>query len=167
MYMLRRLILSAAVLALPGSFLSCQAPGTRNAESTADERILKLEELTYPDIDSLDREQAIFIITFGNLEEHGPHVPVGSDYFQALALRDGLAGRLRETHPEYTLVLVPVVPLGEGGFNDFARQFDHIGTFGTRFATLRDVTIDLGERYVVQRHSMEMDHKDVLETLET
>jgi len=153
MYMLRRWISSAAVLALPAAFLSCQTPGTSNAESAADERILKLEELTYRDIDSLDREQTIFIITFGNLEEHGPHVPVGSDYFQAVALRDGLAGRLRETHPEYTLVLVPVVPLGEGGFNDFARQFDHIGTFGTRFATLRDVTIDLGSS--IARHGFQ------------
>lgn len=142
--MLRCVILSLVLLGLSGSFLSCQPPHATNAQSATDERVLKLEELTYPDIDRLDREQAIFVITFGNLEEHGPHLPVGSDYFQAVGLRDGLVARLRETHPERTFVLVPVVPLGEGGFNDIARQFDHIGTFGTRFETLRDVTIDLG-----------------------
>ena len=53
-------------------------------------RVLKLEELTYTDIDRLDRNRTVFILTFGNLEEHGPHLPVGSDYFQAIAFRDGV-----------------------------------------------------------------------------
>lgn len=34
--------------------------------------------------------------------------------------------------------------LSEGGFNDLARQFDHLGTFGIRFETLRAVAMDLG-----------------------
>ena len=37
-----------------------------------------------------------------------------------------------------------MIPLGEGGANDFAREFDHVGTFGTRYSTLRDVAIDMG-----------------------
>ena len=40
-------------------------------------RVLKLEELTYTDIDRLDRNRTVFVLTFGNLEEHGPHLPVG------------------------------------------------------------------------------------------
>lgn len=107
-------------------------------------RVLKLEELSFPDIDQIDRAKSIFFLTFGNLEEHGPHLPVGSDYFVATALRDAMIARLRALHPDYDFVLVPVVPLGEGGANDVAMEFDHIGTFAVRFETLRDVAIDLG-----------------------
>lgn len=107
-------------------------------------RVLKLEELTFTDIDRLDRQKSIVLLTFGNLEEHGPHLPVGSDYFQAIAVREGLVERLRRAHPDYDLVLVPIVPLGEGGANDVAFQFDHVGTFAVRFETLRAVALDLG-----------------------
>lgn len=114
------------------------------------ERILKLEELTYTDIDQLDRARTVFILTFGNLEEHGPHLPVGSDYFQAVAFRDGVVEQLSKAHPDKTFVIAPVVPLGEGGANDVAGQPEHVGTFPVRFETLRDVAIDLGSAIAQQ-----------------
>lgn len=120
------------------------AQATPKTRSKPAGRILKLEELTYTDIDKLDRLKTIFFLTFGNLEEHGPQNPVGSDYFQAIGFRDGLIGRLRAKLPDFTFVVVPVVPLGEGGANDLAGQHEHIGTFPVRFETLRDVAIDLG-----------------------
>ena len=104
-------------------------------------------------IDALDREKTVFILAFGNLEEHGPHVPIGSDYFQVKGLRDGLVDQLRQSHPDYTFVLFPVVPLGEGAMTDLARDFDHIGSFPTLFTTLRDVTIDLGSS--IARHGFQ------------
>lgn len=110
----------------------------------AAERVLKLEDLTYTDIDRLDRGRTVFVLTFGNLEEHGPHLPVGSDYFQAVAFRDGVVQDLSKAHPNYTFAIAPVVPLGEGGANDVAGQPEHVGTFGIRFETLRNVAIDLG-----------------------
>jgi creatinine amidohydrolase len=134
--------LLCAVIGPAFMIVACQAP--RPEESSLPGNVLKLEELTYSDIDELDRERSIFFLTFGNLEEHGPHVPVGSDYFQAVGVRDGLIARLDEAHPGYSFVIVPVVPLGEGGANDLARQLEHVGTFAVRFKTLRDVTIDLG-----------------------
>ncbi len=127
--------------------LGACAPAGEEAEpesAATSDRVLKLEELTFPDIDQLDREKTIFFLSFGNLEEHGPHLPVGSDYFHALAFRDGLIERLRASHPEYNFAVFPLVPLGECGANELAYQFDHIGTFGVRFQTLRDVAIDLG-----------------------
>lgn len=121
-----------------------QSGAESEAVSAAGGRILKLEELTFPEIDRLDRDRSVFFLTFGNLEEHGPHIPVGSDYFQVVGIRDRLIDRLRAAHPEYDFVLVPVVPLGEGGANDVARQFEHIGTFPVRYETLRAVAMDLG-----------------------
>src|SRR5262245_11136097 len=123
--------------------VALQCACTHRANETPSQ-IVKLEELTYTDIDRLDRSKSIFFLTFGNLEEHGPHIPVGSDYFVAIGIRDELIERLRSAHADYRFVLVPVVPLGECGANDMAGQFDHIGTFGVRFETLRNVAIDLG-----------------------
>ncbi len=122
----------------------CQPPTPPEPSTTDDDPALRLEELTYTDIDALDRERTVFLLTFGNLEEHGPHLPIGSDYYQAIALRDGLVEELSQRHPDYTFVNAPVFPLGEGGFNDMARQFEHPGAFGIRFETLRDLTVDFG-----------------------
>jgi len=113
-------------------------------------RIVKLEDLTYTDIDRLDRNRSVFILTFGNLEEHGPHLPVGSDYYQAVAFRDGVVERLSKAHPDRTFVIAPNVPLAEGGANDVAGQFEHVGTYAVRFETLRDVAIDLGSAIAQQ-----------------
>ena len=118
--------------------------GVETESVPAARQVLQLEELTFPEIDKLDREKTIFFLTFGILEEHGPHIPVGSDYFQAVGVRDRLIDRLQAVYPDYDFVVVPVVPLGEGGANDLAWQFDHVGTFSVRFSTLRDVAIDLG-----------------------
>lgn len=137
-----RLLKGFLLFCLSFFLFGCQT--ATEAPSVQDSGVLKLEELSYTDIDALDREKTIFVLTFGNMEEHGPHLPVGSDYFQVLGVREGLVKKLRQSHPGYTFVLVPVVPLGEGGFNDMARQFDHVGTFGVRFSTLRDVAVDLG-----------------------
>jgi creatinine amidohydrolase len=134
--------LLCAMIGLVFVILACQSPSSE--ETLPPGNVLKLQELTYTDIDQLDRDESIFFLTFGNLEEHGPHLPVGSDYFQSVGVRDGLVARLAESHPDYTFVLVPVVPLGEGGANDLARQLEHVGTFAVRFETLRAVTIDLG-----------------------
>jgi len=105
---------------------------------------LKLEELTYPEIAALDRAKTLVFLSFGNLEEHGPHLPVGSDYFQAVGVRDGAIERLRKAHPDFNFVLFPVIPLGEGAANDFAGQPDFPGTYSMRQSTLRDVAIDIG-----------------------
>ena len=133
-----------------GALVSALAIVVTGSVARQPERVLRLEELTYTDIDQLDRRRTIFILTFGNLEEHGPHLPVGSDYFQAIAFRDGVVERLSKEHPDRTFVIAPVVPLGEGGANDVAGQPEHVGTFSVRFETLRDVAIDLGSAIAQQ-----------------
>jgi creatinine amidohydrolase len=107
-------------------------------------RVHNLEQLTQDEIDTLDRDKSIFFLTFGNLEEHGPHMPVGSDYYRAIGIRNGLINRLHDTHPDYQFVLFPVVPIGVGGANDLVREPDHIGTYSVRYETLRNTAIDLG-----------------------
>ncbi len=121
--------------------------GTSEAETATlmpSPRIHHLEQLTQDEVDALDREKSIFFLTFGNLEEHGPHSPVGTDYYRAIGIRDRLISRLHAAYSDYEFVIFPVVPIGVGGANDFAREPDHIGTYSVRFATQRDLAIDLG-----------------------
>lgn len=120
-----------------------QAPAVKDTVEELS-RVFKLEELSYPDVDKLDRDKTIFFLTFGNLEEHGPHLPLGSDYFQAIAVREGIISQLHAAHPDHNFVVYPVIPVGEGGAGGAARQFDHIGDYMIRFDTLRNLTIDLG-----------------------
>jgi len=127
----------------------CQ-PATESTSAVEDNsalpssRVHHLEQLNQDEIDALDRERSIFFLTFGNLEEHGPHMPVGSDYYRAIGIRNGLVNRLHDAHPDYQFVLFPVVPIGVGGANDLAREPDHVGTYSVRYETMRNTAIDLG-----------------------
>jgi len=131
------LLLAAMICGLA----ACEVPSTNSIDSG---RVLYLEQLNQDEVDALDRERTIFFLSFGNLEEHGPHLPVGSDYYRAIEIRNRLTEQLRVAYPDYAFVLFPVVPLGEGGANDLAHQPDHIGTYSIRYQTLRDIAIDLG-----------------------
>jgi hypothetical protein len=128
------------LIALAVQLNSCR----RALWNTGHDRVLKLEELTWKDIDQLDRAKTVFCMVFGIMEEHGPHLPVGNDWFEDLYLRDAVVASLRVSHPDYTFVLVPPAPLGVAGANDLAGQFEHPGSMTVRFETLRDVVADLG-----------------------
>lgn len=125
--------------------LSCTMSWSQEIRrSKAQGRVLKLEELAYPDIQKLDREKTIFILRFGIMEEHGPHLPIGTDWFHDVAFEDGLITHLQKAHPGYNIVLVAPMPLGVAGANDIVGQFDHPGSFTVRSTTLRAVAVDMG-----------------------
>jgi hypothetical protein len=46
--------------------------------SATGSRVYEPEELTWPQIDALDRERTLFILPMGMIEQHGPHLPVGA-----------------------------------------------------------------------------------------
>lgn len=54
------------------TFVFC-GTGFIAAQDSGKNRVLKLEELSQTEIDKFDRNKSVFILTFGNLEEHGPH----------------------------------------------------------------------------------------------
>lgn len=61
-------------------------------------KVYKLEELRWPQIDSLDRERTMFILPTGVIEQHGPHLPVGSDTYGVLFEADQAASRVSRAH---------------------------------------------------------------------
>ena len=74
--------------------------------------MLEYAKLTYPELQALDRERAVFLGAVSPLEVHGPHLPVGTDVFVAEELLRRYAVALREKHPEVELVALPPLYAG-------------------------------------------------------
>ena len=74
--------------------------------------LLQAQEITYPDVQRLNRERSIAFLSASALEVHGPHLPLGMDMFMARWMAEETARRFAEAHPDWTVVLYPHIPLG-------------------------------------------------------
>jgi creatinine amidohydrolase len=99
--------------------------------------VVRLEELSAPAVDALDRARTLVVIPVSPLEQHGPHLPVGVDYLAAGHFGEAIAARLVARRPDWTVALVPALPLGSSAFGA-------VGTVAVRQRALRDVVVDCG-----------------------
>lgn len=111
---------------------------------SARSRIYKLEELTWPQAAEMDRERTMFILPVGMIEEHGPHLPIGTDSLGVMYEANGVSRRVRQALPEWNIVMMPAINYGEGGANEIGGMLVHPGTYGIRHATLRAIVADVG-----------------------
>lgn len=67
-------------------------------------RSVRWWELSWPEIDALDRDRTVLLLPTGAIEQHGPHLPVDTDIHDSyeLSVRAATASSVR------TLVLPPV-----------------------------------------------------------
>jgi creatinine amidohydrolase len=98
----------------------------------------RLEEMSSPAIDALDRERTVALLTVSPLEEHGPHLPVGVDAFAARHFAETIAERLVAARPGWSVILLPTLHLG-------SFTFETVGTISVRQRVLREVMVDYGE----------------------
>ncbi len=105
--------------------------------ATGKGRIFRLEELTFSQLETFDRTRTVVLFTVSPLEEHGPHLPVGTDLMTADTICRKLAERILEAEPGWTVLIGPSIPIG-------ASAFDHAGTLLARARTVRNVTLDYG-----------------------
>jgi creatinine amidohydrolase len=105
-------------------------------------RILKLEELTSPAVAELDRQKTAFFIAVSPLEGHGPHLPLGVDYFDAGFFAKRLADMLLLQRPDFDAIIIPTVPLG-------AQVYRQPGSLRTESRALYRVIAGLGESLAV------------------
>ncbi len=99
--------------------------------------VLRLEELSAPALDRLDRARTLAVVGVSPLEQHGPHLPVGVDYMAARHFAEAIAERIVARRPDWTVVLTPTLPLG-------SFTFDAVGTIGVRQRVVRDAVVDYG-----------------------
>lgn len=100
--------------------------------------IHRLEELSTPRLDALDRARTVIILTVSPLETHGPHLPLGVDAFTARHFAESIAERLVARHPGWSAVLAPTLHVG-------SFTFDTVGTVRVRQRVVRDAVVDYGD----------------------
>ena len=74
--------------------------------------VLQLAEMSSPEIDSLDRDNTLFVMALSPLEVHGPHLPLGTDVWVAEEIRDRAMEKIGKSHPELDFVLLPPYYMG-------------------------------------------------------
>jgi creatinine amidohydrolase len=121
-----------------------QDPSWAFASSNGTEGIFSLAELSYSRLDSFDRNRTVVIFSVSPLEEHGTHLPVGTDLFEAEFFSDELAKRITEHRPGWTVLLGPPLPIGSSAF-------DHAGTLLVPPRVLRNTVLAYGT--ALARHS--------------
>jgi Creatinine amidohydrolase len=94
-------------------------------------RILKLEELRFPQIDALDRERTMFILPIGMLEGHGPHLPIASDTLGVMFEANAVATRVSRQLPQWNVVMMPPLHYGETGANEIGGIDEYHGIHAT------------------------------------
>jgi creatinine amidohydrolase len=75
-------------------------------------KLLKLEELSAPQVDKLIRDQTAFFLPVSPLEGHGPHLPLGVDYFDAIYFSEIIARIVLQKRPDFDAVICPPIPVG-------------------------------------------------------
>ena len=98
----------------------------------------RLEEMSSPALDALDRERTVALLTVSPLEEHGPTCP-------SAWTRSPLATSPRRSPSGWWLaapagrsILLPTLHLG-------SFTFETVGTISVRQRVVRDVMVDYGE----------------------
>jgi creatinine amidohydrolase len=103
------------------------------------EKFLKYEELSWKKISELDKDKTVFFLPISPMEEHGPHLPVGTDF---LIISDAVKEAIKTINskkPEFTCVLMPAVPLGFCKFNT-----DFPGSISVGSKIVRDIIFGIG-----------------------
>ncbi len=102
--------------------------------------MLKLEELSWPQLEALDRARTVIFVPVSPIEEHGPHLPLGTDMYTCLALASALAEQLEARCAGVTAVLAPLTPLGSG-------TVPYLGSIGSPPRLVRDVLMRMGRAF--------------------
>ncbi len=107
---------------------------TVTQQSTA--KVINLENLSFPQLDALDRKKTVFVFPISPIEEHGPHLPLGVDAFTAEYFADQLAEDICQKWPAHPVVKHPLIPLG-------CCVLDNTGTITIRQSVIRDLLVDV------------------------
>lgn len=97
--------------------------------------VVRLEELTSPQLAALDRARTVVFLPVSPVEQHGPHAPLGTDVMIASYFAERLAQRLVEEREGWNAVLAPALPIG-------CFTLTGPGSIQVRQATMRALLVD-------------------------
>jgi creatinine amidohydrolase len=99
------------------------------------------DELSYADLERLDRDRTVCFCAVSALEVHGPHLPIGADLHQACWMADETGRRFAERHPDWTVLRYPPLALGTD-------ELPLAGSINTPAAAVYRVVRAFGEQLV-------------------
>ena len=130
----------------------------------------RLLQLSWVEIEELDKNRAVVFLPVSPIEEHGPHLPVGTDVFGAEDIATEAAFQLSNSCPGAQSVLAPVIPLGCAPITaDFPGTFSLSGaTFKKLISELCESIVKSGFRYIIiVNHHLDSIHlKAILEAID-
>jgi creatinine amidohydrolase len=97
----------------------------------------RLDELNWPELAALDHARTVVFVPISPIEEHGPHLPLGTDFYVAQALCERTALEVERRLPGVSCLLAPPVPIGCG-------VLPMVGSLGVRQRAVRDVVLAMG-----------------------
>lgn len=112
-------------------------------------RLHRLEQLNLAQVRALDREHTIVIIPVGMLEEHGDHLPLGTDNYAANALAMAAVAWLLDSDPDLHILALPLIPFGTDPVDN--RRTDLFKTAGSVWIsaeTLKQIIVEVSEHMV-------------------
>ncbi len=72
--------------------------------------IYRLENISFADVDKLDRENTIVILPCGSMEQHGPHLPNGMDTQVAVKV---IEAAMKNVEKDVDCLYIPPIPIGQ------------------------------------------------------
>jgi creatinine amidohydrolase/Fe(II)-dependent formamide hydrolase-like protein len=109
---------------------------------SASAQIYRVAELNTEQIRALDRQKTVVLLPGGVLEQHGPYLPSFTDGYMNEWWTQELAEEIA-ARPGWSVLVFPIIPLGDGGANEIGGKYVFPGTYGVRVQTLRAVFMDL------------------------
>lgn len=103
-----------------------------------------LLELNRKELDFIDKSKTLVVIPVGIIEQHGPHLPVGTDCFMAEAAAIEMINQIHRQKPGWKFVLFPTIFYGTQSIDEVSKNFSSVGSIPIRSSVLRDLVIDLG-----------------------
>ncbi len=103
------------------------------------EKVMMFEELSWKQIEKLDKEKTVFFLPISPMEEHGPHLPVGTDFLIVKNATIDAIKILNKKHSDYSFIMMPLIPIGFCEFNT-----DFPGSISVKSKIVRDVVYSYG-----------------------
>jgi len=110
--------------------------GLQPSFSQAEEAALVLQEMNWVDVRAYLENSDMVIIPLGSTEQHGPHLPLGSDYYQALSVSKKISERSQ-------VVVAPVLLVG---YSKYHSGFP--GTLSIKPETMEQVLFECIENLI-------------------
>lgn len=98
-------------------------------------KTLSLQDLSFAQVAQLDPAEWLVILPIGSLEQHGPHLPLGTDTF----VLDSIVQQARlELGREFRGLFIPTITIGKS-----PEHLDFVGTLSFKQETLLGMVTDI------------------------